>query len=403
MHTGGRVTEFRVLSAADEVHAAADLIRGGDGPIAVDAERASGYRYSQRAYLIQVFRRGSGTFLFDPPAIDDLSPIADALAGEEWIFHAASQDLPCLREIGLDPEQIFDTELASRILGRERVGLGAVVQEVLGIELEKAHSAADWSTRPLPQPWLEYAALDVELLVDLRERLGEQLEADGKAEIARQEFAAVLGKAVKARDAEPWRRLSGLHSVKDPRRLAIARELWLARDAFAQEIDMSAGRIVPDGALVAIAQAMPTSRGSMVGTPGFNGRFSRSEAERWWQAVELGRHSDQVPSVRAPSDGSLPQPRNWAARNPAADLRLKHAKEAVAELATVMHMPVENLLTPETLRRLCWSPPSDDPIEIAQALAELGARPWQIDAVAESIAEAFVEARQQSNGAEPNS
>ncbi|MGV1035039.1 MAG: HRDC domain-containing protein [Microbacteriaceae bacterium] len=397
------MTEFHVLSGADEVQAAADLIRGGDGPIAVDAERASGYRYSQRAYLVQVFRRGSGTFLFDPPAIDDLSPIADALGGEEWIFHAASQDLPCLREIGLGPEQIFDTELASRILGRERVGLGAVVHEVLGIELEKAHSAADWSTRPLPQPWLEYAALDVELLVDLRERLGEQLEADGKAEIARQEFAAVLGKAVKARDAEPWRRLSGLHSVKDPRRLAIARELWLARDAFAQEIDMSAGRIVPDGALVAIAQAMPTSRGSMVGTPGFNGRFSRSEAERWWQAVELGRHSDEVPSVRAPSDGSLPQPRNWAARNPAADLRLKHAKEAVVELATVMHMPVENLLTPETLRRLCWSPPSEDPIEIGQALADLGARPWQIDAVAESIAEAFVEARQQSNGAEPNS
>lgn len=392
-----------MLSSADEVIAAADLIRNGDGPIAVDAERASGYRYSQRAYLIQVFRRGSGTFLFDPPAIEDLSPIADALAGEEWIFHAASQDLACLREVGLDPERIFDTELASRLLGRERVGLGAVVHEVLGIELEKAHSAADWSTRPLPQPWLEYAALDVELLVDLRERLGEQLEADGKAEIAAQEFAAVLAKQPKTPDAEPWRRLTGLHTIKDPRRLAIGRELWLARDAFAQEIDLSPGRIVPDGALVALAQAMPTSRSAMVATKGFNGRFSRSEAERWWQAVEAGRHTDAVPNVRAPKEDSLPQPRNWASRNPAADLRLKASKEAVAELATVMRLPVENLLTPDTLRRLCWSPPSNDPAEIAVALAELGARPWQVDACAETIAEAFVDAHQESNGAELNS
>lgn len=391
------MTEFRVLATAEEVAAASELIASGDGPIAVDAERASGYRYSQRAYLIQVYRRGSGTFLFDPPAIDDLSPLREALRGEEWVFHAASQDLPCLRELDLEPERIFDTELASRLLGLERVGLGAVVLEVLGIELAKAHSAADWSTRPLPQPWLEYAALDVELLIDLRDRLEERLIADGKAEIAAQEFAAVLTKPSKDPDPEPWRRLTGLHALKDPRRLAIARELWLARDDLARSVDTSPGRLVPDASLVALAQAMPTSRGALVATPGFHGRASRSEVDRWWDAVERGRHTDQVPGKRAPSDGALPQPRNWAQKNPDADERLKLAKTALTELAQVMRLPLENLLTPEVLRRVCWAPPALDLDSIADSLRTLGAREWQIDACAEPILEAFVQAHQNEN------
>lgn len=388
-----------MLSSPSEVDAAAKLICAGEGPIAVDAERASGYRYSQRAYLIQVYRRGSGTFLFDAPAMTDFSSLSDAMSNTEWVFHAASQDLPCLREVGLDPVSIFDTELASRLLGRERVGLGAVVQEVLGIELAKAHSAADWSTRPLPQPWLEYAALDVELLIDLRDRLGVALEESGKAEFAHQEFDAVLAKQPKAAVAEPWRRLTGLSSIKDPRRLAVARELWLARDELAREIDVAPGRLVPDAALVTLAQALPRSRGAMVGTDGFTGKYSRSEADRWWDAIERGRHTADVPVLRPPSEGSIPPPRVWASKNHDADERLKEARPAVAELATVLHLPLENLLTPDTLRRLCWNPPGEDLESITHGLAELGARPWQIEACAEVIHEAFVHARQKDHGA----
>lgn len=391
---GGFVTEFRVLSTPQEIESAAELIRSGDGPIGVDAERASGYRYSQRAYLIQVYRRGSGTFLIDPPEIESFDPLIDAMSNEEWVFHAASQDLACLREVGLDPSVIFDTELAARILGRERVGLGAVVHEVLGIELAKAHSAADWSTRPLPQDWLEYAALDVELLIDLRERLAEDLAASGKAEIANQEFQAVLSKPAKIPNPEPWRKLSGLHSVRDPRRLAIARELWIARDEFAREIDRAPGRIIPDAALVALSQAMPSSRSAMVAVPGFTGKHSRSEAEHWWQAIERGRHTDEVPAARAPSDGSLPQPRNWAAKNPAADARLKASREAIVELATVMQIPIENVLTPDVLRKVCWAPAGDSVEAIAQQLSALGARPWQIAACADVIHDAFVHVTQ---------
>ena len=159
-----------VIDTLDEFHAAIKVISAGTGPVAIDAERASGYRYSQRAYLIQIFRRGAGTFLFDPPAIGDLSELNAVIGDVEWVFHAASQDLACLREVGLDPSRIFDTELGARLAGLARVGLGTVVEELLGVHLAKEHSAADWSTRPLPQSWLVYAALDVELLVDLRER-----------------------------------------------------------------------------------------------------------------------------------------------------------------------------------------------------------------------------------------
>ena len=179
-----------VIETREEYLEAVATIAAGHGPVAVDAERASGYRYSQRAYLIQVFRRGAGAFLFDPIPIGDFAELQDAIVDEEWLFHAASQDLPCLQEVGLVPTRIFDTELGARIAGFPRVGLGAVVEQLLGITLAKAHSASDWSTRPLPQSWLDYAAKDVEHLVDVRDVLVAELDEQGKTEFARQEFAA---------------------------------------------------------------------------------------------------------------------------------------------------------------------------------------------------------------------
>ena len=129
-----------------------DAFRSGSGPIAIDAERASGYRYSQRAYLIQIRREGSGTSLVDPIAFEDLDELNDAFGPAEWILHAASQDLACLREVGLAPTTLFDTELAARLLGYPRVGLATLVETILGHSMRKEHSAVDWSQRPLPQP-----------------------------------------------------------------------------------------------------------------------------------------------------------------------------------------------------------------------------------------------------------
>jgi len=385
-----------VIADRDGFLAAVDLIAAGHGPVAVDAERASGYRYSQRAYLIQVFRRDAGVFLFDPPAIGGFEPLQEVIGEEEWVLHAATQDLTCLREVGLDPVRVFDTELAARLLGMERVGLGAVVEELLGIHLAKEHSAADWSTRPLPDSWLEYAAKDVELLVDVRDEIDARLVAQGKSEIAAQEFASLLTRDLVPVRVEPWRRLSGLHGVRGGRGLAVARELWLARDEYAREIDTAPGRLVPDASFVAVAKALPATRQDLAGMKDFMGRASRSQLDRWWAAVERGLATDDLPSGRGPSDGSaLPPPRAWADRNPEADRRLKAAKTAVTAEAERLGLPVENLLTPEHLRRVAWAPPVPATAEaIADALVALGARAWQTDVCAQPIAASFVEAEQ---------
>lgn len=393
------MTEYTVIADREGFIAACAALAAGTGPAAVDVERASGFRYSQRAYLIQVFRRDAGVFLFDPPALGDMAALQDAIGEVEWVLHAASQDLPSLREDGLVPPTIFDTELGARLLGHEKVGLGAVVEDTLGITLAKAHSAADWSTRPLPQSWLEYAALDVLHLIDVRDVLWDELVEQEKTVLAAQEFDAVLNRPPKPPREEPWRRLSGLHTVRGRRALAVARALWTAREEFAQQQDVSPGRLVPDRSLVAAVIADPATKQDLARVKEFTGRASRSQLDRWWAAIEAGRADQTLPLERAPGDG-LPPPRAWSDRNPAADARLKSARPRIEQLAVDLKMPTENLLTPETLRRIAWAPP--EPIDadtVGAALISLGARPWQVEHTADVIAQAFVESVQDAPNA----
>ncbi|MDY0829377.1 HRDC domain-containing protein [Microbacterium sp. BG28] len=382
--------EYSVIADEAEFTSAIERLAEGEGPFAVDVERASGFRYSQRAYLVQIYRRGSGVFLIDPPALSDFSALQAVLGTADWVLHAASQDLPSLRELGLEPPRIFDTELASRLLGHARVGLGAVVEDTLGITLAKAHSAADWSTRPLPQSWLEYAALDVVHLIDVRDALVSELAEQGKTELAEEEFQAVLDRPVKPPRADPWRRLSGLHTLRGRRNLAVARALWQAREDLAVAQDVSPGRLVPDRALVAAVAAAPDSKRALAAVKEFTGRASRSELDRWWAAIEEGRATTNLPLERVGSD-ALPPPRAWIDRNPEADARLKAARPIVEARAEELTMPTENLLTPELLRRVAWEPPTPiDADTVGEALLSLGARRWQVRETAQVIADAFV-------------
>lgn len=371
---------------------AAELLDAGTGPVGVDAERASGFRYGGDAYLVQVHRRGAGTFLFDPVTIDGFEPLAEAIGQEEWILHSASQDLACLEAIGLVPPRLFDTELASRLLGFERVGLGALVERLLGVRLDKAHSSADWSKRPLPESWLEYAALDVALLPELRDAVARELGLQRKVEFAEQEFEAVRTRPAKPQLADPWRRLTGGNRLKSPRELAIARELWYARDELARSSDVAPGRLLPDASIVVAAAAQPRSAGQLASISEFKGRTSRSELNRWWSAILRGKTTDEMPPLVKREPGSIPHHRGWAQRHPEAAARLATAREAVAAEAERQSIPVENLLTPDLLRRLAWDPPSPaSPDAVSDRLRELGARDWQIALVAPLISTAFVE------------
>lgn len=398
----GSVVRVHVIDSAADFAQACEVLRHGKGPFAVDAERASGFTYSQRAYLIQVYRRDAGTFLFDPPAIGDMSELSRVARDEEWIIHAASQDLSCLREVGVAPTRLFDTEMAARLLGLERVGLGAVVAELLDVHLAKEHSAVDWSTRPLPEPWLEYAALDVELLVDLRDAMVALLDASGKATIAQQEFDAALAKPEKESSSEPWRRLSGLHTLRTPRLIAVARELWLTRDRIAAERDVSPGRLVPDASLVAAVAANPESKAALTKVKAFNGRASRSLIDEWWAAMERGRKTSELPVLRIKSN-ELPPARSWADRNPEALSRLVAFREVMQERADELQLPVENLLMPSLLRSLAWDPPAPfDSTTVAHALSEGGAREWQIEHCAVILPAALAGIAPFTGGDSPN-
>jgi ribonuclease D len=387
----------RPLTTAAELAEAAAGLAAGHGPVAIDAERASGYRYSQRAYLVQLRRAGYRTVLIDPIPLPDLSSVDQALVDAEWILHAASQDLPCLAELGMRPRRLFDTELAGRLLGSERVALGTMVEQYLGISLEKGHSAADWSTRPLPSDWLNYAALDVELLIELREVLVTELERSGKLEWAEQEFAAVLHAGPAAPRSDPWRRTSGIHNLRSRRQLAMVRSLWQARDRLAAERDVAPGRTLPDAAILAAVKANPKNVSDLGNVSIFNGPRQRRLANYWFSALAEGRDTpeDGLPTLaQATTDpDAMPAPARWREKDPAAARRLAACKQVVTEIAAEHQLLSQNLLAGDVTRRLAWrsvEPVTED--NVRARLAEFGARPWQIELLAARLCTALLPA-----------
>ncbi len=382
-----------VLSTAEEFADAADALAAGEGPIAVDTERASGYRYSQRAYLIQIKRRGAGSFLLDPIADPDaLAPVIEALRGPEWVLHAADQDLPCLRELGFVCVELYDTELAGRLLGLSKVNLAAMVAQFLGLGLVKGHGAADWSRRPLPDDWLNYAALDVEVLVELRDAMDAALVEAGKDRWAREEFAYILSRPPAPPRTDRWRKTSNIHTVKSARALAAVRELWTAREQLAERRDIAPGRVLPDAAIVNAATADPKTSAELTRLPVFGGPRQRRQAGIWLNALKRARElpESELPSKKTGGSG-LPPVNRWEQRNPEAAARMQRIRPALKEIAEENNLPVENLLAPDLVRQLAWDGISGPvTVEAVDAhLAAAGARSWQRSLTAEALAEAL--------------
>lgn len=369
-----------VLVAGTEFDSAAASLTAGTGPIALDTERASGFRYSQRAYLVQLRRRGSGSFLIDPiDEPDGLAGIATVLGDAEWVLHAADQDLPSLRELGFHCSKLYDTELGCRLLGLPRVNLAEMVGHFLGLGLAKGHGAADWSQRPLPDEWLNYAALDVEVLIELRDAVDAALIDAGKDEWARQEFEWVRTRPDPPEKPDRWRRTSGIHGVKGARALGIVRELWAARDELARKRDVAPGRVLPDSAIVAAATKPPASVTELTAMPVFKGPRQRRQAGRWFQAIDYAQRLPEAELPRRnPKTIGLPPTNRWEDRNPEAAQRYKAIRPALLELAETNSLPLENLLSPDILRQLCWDG-FEAPTEsaVTQRLAATDARPWQ--------------------------
>lgn len=386
-------------TSVSEIAEAAEKLAAGHGPFAIDAERASGFRYSNRAYLIQIRRTGAGTVLIDPvnhgsSPIDVLKPVADVLAEDEWILHAADQDLPCLAEVGMRPPALYDTELAGRLAGFDRVNLAAMVQRLLGLGLAKGHGAADWSKRPLPDAWLNYAALDVEVLIALRESIADVLAEQNKSDWAAEEFehlrySSLATAQVTRRDR--WRRTSGMHKVRSRHGLAAVRELWTVRDQIARSRDIAPGRILPDSAIIAAAMADPKTVEDLTKLPIFGGSKQRRSAHVWLAALETARTNPEPPDSGDQQNGPPPAVR-WAKRKPEAAARLDAARSALSELSAQVSVPTENLVSPELIRRLCWDwqeRQEDRDAAIDDFLRDGGARAWQRQLVVPVLAGAL--------------
>jgi ribonuclease D len=366
------------------------------GSIAIDAERASGFKYSQRAYLVQLRASNTDIFLIDPVSSPEAlsskpyKELAACLKDRQWILHAATQDLSCLAEIGLNPGAIFDTELAARLAGQPRVGLGSLTENLLQFRLAKEHSAADWSTRPLPEGWLNYAALDVDVLHDLADAVESLLAEQGKASWAQEEFNSLLSFKPRPQRPDKWRGISGLHKVQDRSSLEIARRLWLAREGLAQRMDIAPGRLIPDSSILVAATQKPKTRPELASMKTFSGRASRSYLDHWWDAIQSAAKASELPSLKPEKTEALPNHRNWVNKFPEADRRLRLAKAALVELSEKNTVPLENLLTPEILRQLSFTPPAELNLNsISQKMIELGARSWQTKLTSAAVVEAF--------------
>jgi len=384
-----------LIETPDALALAVSVLSAATGAFALDAERASGFKYSSRAYLVQVQRGSSPIYLIDPVSVSpesnpaDFADLAKVLSSDLWILHAATQDLACLAELGLRPTALFDTELGGRLAGLPRVGLGAMAEHILGVRLAKEHSAVDWSQRPMQADWLNYAALDVDVLPGLMAGVAQILAEANKTDYAAQEFEHLLKFAPKPPKVDRWRGMTGLHEVKDAQKLAVARSLWEAREALAAKIDVAPGRLIPDSSIVAVVKTPARSRSELAARKDFNGRASRTYLDTWWKAIDDGQATRNLPPLRVPATG-IPNHRNWANKFPEADARLNALKPAMQAVGEEYGMPVENVLTPDLMRQLAWEPPGVvTPATVAEKLKSLGARNWQCHAVAEAFAGAL--------------
>jgi ribonuclease D len=376
--------EVFLVTNLDSLAKAASAIRDVS-EIGLDAERASGFKYSNRAYLVQ-FSTADSIFLLDPTVFSqsDLNSLIETVNQKLWILHSATQDIPCLRELGFTPSAIYDTELSARICGIEKFGLSSIALELLDLEMEKEHSAADWSQRPLSAEMLNYAALDVDVLHDLKSALDRKVKEMGRAHWLDQELIRLLSFKPKPQPKDAWRSLPGITKIKDERKLKIAASLYQKRDEIAREKDIAPGRLIPDRSIMAAVDQLPQSKRDLARNRDFQGRASRSLLDDWWTAVQNSESVDIAEQELDPNH--LPNHRSWERRFPEAHLRLSTLRPIVLAKAQELEIAPEILLSPDALRRVCFKPEAD----LALQLKTLGARDWQIELLAPELAAALL-------------
>jgi ribonuclease D len=354
----------------------------GTRELALDTEGASFHRFVDRIYLLQLSTREKSAII-DPLPIGAPVGLGRLLedAVVEKVFHDADYDLRLLhQDYGWRAVNIFDTRVAAQLLGFKAFGLAALLERYFGIKLDKKHQRADWSLRPLTPGMLDYAAQDTRHLLDLRDRLKEELHAAGRWSWAAEEFARLEGTRWEDDDADGgWMRIKGARDLTR-RELALFRELVQWRDGVAAALDRATFRVVGNETLLTIARDAPRTRDALAAIRGMPRGIVDTRASEVLAAVERGL---------AVSDASLPRfpkaPR-WE-RDPDFDARAARLKAVRDAAATRLALDPGVLFSRERIEAIARANPRtvDDLSRVNDV------RRWQVDVLGADFLKALAE------------
>jgi ribonuclease D len=350
--------------------------------LALDTEGASFHRFVDRVYLLQLSTRDRSAII-DPlnvPA-DVLAPLGAVLEDPsvEVVLHDADYDLRLLhQDYGWHVRNIFDTRVASQLLGFKAFGLAALLHRYFGVTLDKKHQRADWSMRPLPADMLAYAAQDTMYLLELRDRLRDELEKKSRLAWAREEFARLEGTRWDTDDASPaFLRIKGARDLTR-RELAVLGELAAWRDSVAASLDRATFRVLGNEQLFEIIRILPRDREALGKIKGVSRGILENRASELLAAVARGL---EVPEADLPRFAKAPR---WD-RDPQFDARVNALKTVRDQAAQRLDLDPGVLASRERLEAVARKKPAsrDEMLEIPEL------RRWQVEVLGDGFVEAL--------------
>jgi ribonuclease D len=288
-----------IIQDADALARFAESL-AGEHCLAVDLEADSLHHYIDKVCLMQ-FSTAHRDVLLDPLAVRDLDPLKPILSdpGVRKVFHAGDYDLRCLwRDFGIEIRGIFDTMIASQLLGEEKIGLGDLLAKHFGVLVDKRFQKADWSRRPLPPEMVNYAVGDTRHLRRLSVILEKELTAKGRLSWAEEEFL-IIEQVRFAEDSEdpPFLRVKGARTL-ERRGLAVLVELLGMREEKARQRDVPLFKTIGTETLLELARLCPTTREDLAGIGPSHRRVVQRHATDILAAVARGMRvpADQLPA-----------------------------------------------------------------------------------------------------------
>ncbi|NNG06219.1 MAG: hypothetical protein HKM90_00680, partial [Desulfobacteraceae bacterium] len=243
--------------------------------------------------LIQISRNHED-FILDPLALEDISPLGRIFAAPsiEKVLHAAENDLIGFkRDFQFQMQNVFDTSVASRLLGRSKLGLARILAEEFGVKLDKKYQRCNWEKRPLSSEQLYYAQLDTHFLIDLRNRLHGELLKKNLWSQAQKEYLRlekIRLNPPRRWDPDGYLRLKGAQKLSEPS-LRVLKELSAYRERLARSVNKAPFRVMNNEFMVRVAREMPRDVASLLRVRGLPSRFKGKGVARLWRVIKRGK------------------------------------------------------------------------------------------------------------------